>query len=304
MRLLPRRAALLVAFAFAFIASTVTFARYARDSTSSSEHLRNLRNDTEKLRDTLRSQRNSPSPRSYSGPSAEGQRALRAQEQARSQADSNRRAAERYADSEAGREAAGRARYEKALRMIAEEKAGLAAKARAQEAKYQADADRREKATWENYRATNHNFVPRSRAPHFATAAAALTWYLGHDRESPNPWAAGHAAILLIDGYGVPADPAAAARILDPRTRREPNGEQPRPELAALFAYLRGVHPEVCVPLGFPADPAAARRDLEALASSRTTTSPAGISPVSSANPPIPPIRRKPCNFFPKATPG
>ena len=229
------------------------------------ERLRTLQNEGEKFRDILRSQRNTPSPRRSTGPTT-GELQLRAQEQARAQADADRRAAERYADSEAGREAAWRARYANALRLIAEEDAARAAKARAVQAEQQALIARMDRERWAAYRAANDNFTPRSFAPVFPTPAAALTWYLAHDRETPNPWAAGQAAILLIDGYGVPADTAAAARLLNPRTRREPAGEQPRPEIAALFAYLRAAHAEVCVPLGFPADPAAARRDLEALA--------------------------------------
>ena len=252
----------LAALALAFTAAA--HAQYGGPPTDA-QRLRTLQNEGEKFRDILRSQRNTPTPRrSYDSSADELQ--LRAQEQARNQAYADRRSAERYADSQAGQEAAANARYQRALQTIAEEKAANAAKIRAVQAEQQALLARMDKASWEKYRLANHNFIPRSRAPSFSTPADALAWYLAHDREAPNPWAAGHAAILLIDGYGVPADPAAAARLLDPRTRREPPGELPRPELAALFAALRARHPEACVPLGFPADPAAARRDLEALA--------------------------------------
>ena len=277
MRLSPARATLLATLTFALTASTVTFARYVRDSSSASEHLRNLRNDTEKLRDTLRSQRNTPIQRSSGGSTSDWLNQMQAAEAART-AERKRASEQRLSDAKWQRDHPNETRYQYYSRMESERAAadyaasvaGIAAarvaKARAVQAEYEAIAARMSKESWENYRAANHDFIPRSRAPAFSTPEEALAWYLDHDRKSPNPWAAGHAAILLIDGYGVTADPAAAARLLDPRTRREPAGAKPRPELAALFAYLRAVHPEVCVPLGFPADPAAARRDLEALA--------------------------------------
>ena len=280
MRLQPLHFAALAALALALAFPAFTHAQYGGPP-SDYDRQRRLESEGQKFRDALRSQRNTPSPRSNSESTSDWlnrmQAANEARKQTRSQADSDRRAAQRYANSEAGREAAANARYQRALQIIAEEKAALAAQARKQQALRAARAlaveaeklarseriGREDQKRWE---AENHHFIPRHRVGSFSNPGVALQWYLAHDRESPNPWAAGHAAILLIDGYGVDADPAAAALLLNPRTRREPTGEQPRPELAALFAYLRARHPETCVPLGFPADPAAARRDLEALA--------------------------------------
>ncbi len=277
MRLRQFRPALHASIALALSTSTLTFAQYVRDSSSASEQLRVLRKEVNDLGDALRSRRNTPSPRSSGGSTSDWLNQMQAAEAART-AELKRASEQRRADAEWKRDHPNETRYQYYSRMererdaadyaasVAGIAAARAARVRAQEAEYEARRDRQEKAAWENYRAANHNFIPRSRAPVFSTPTDALAWYLAHDRESPNPWAAGQAAILLIDGYGIPADPAAAARLLDPRTRREPAGEQPRPELAALFAYLRAVHPEVCVPLGVPTDPAAARRDLEALA--------------------------------------
>lgn len=272
---LLRRAFLsILAFALAFPATRL----HAENLQKLQQDLqRTLTRETDKFINSLRDQRNTPS--SSSGPNY-----LPSQNQLNVAAARERREREaefRYEQqqsdarwnaahpNETREQYTAREQKEKAARRAAAYAASADGQAElAREAQAQAAAMRRynELKAWATYRAENRNFTARTWPPFFPTPAAALAWYRAHDRESPNPWAAGQAAILLIDGIGVPANPAEAARLLDPRTRREPAGESPRPELAALFAYLRARHPEACVPLGVSADPAAARRDLAALA--------------------------------------
>ncbi len=176
MRLLLPRAALLVTLTLALTAATVTFAAYVRDSTSSSEHLRNLRNDTERLRDTLRSQRNTPSPRS-SGESvssfldraaADNRARDAARQQAREKASLDAKW-NRDHPNETRFQYYSRLENERAAADYAASAAGVAAaraaKARAVQAEYAALAARSSAASWEKYRTENHNFIPRSRAP-------------------------------------------------------------------------------------------------------------------------------------------
>jgi len=189
--LTPLRLAFVSTFALALTASTVAFAAYVRDSTSASEQLRVLRNDTEKLRDTLRSQRNTPSPRSSSESTSDWLNRMQAAEEARTAARADA-AEQRRLDEEWKRDHPNETRSAYYARIEGERDAARAANARAWD-EYRrvqregilqqiAERGRLDQLEWDRYRATSGSYTPRARPPLFTTTLQALTWCRVHNK--------------------------------------------------------------------------------------------------------------------------
>ena len=254
MRFLPPRAVFVVACAFALIASTVTFAQYVRDSSSASEQLRVLRNDTEKLRDAIRSQRNTPSTRSSGGGTSDWLNQMQAAEAART-AEIKRASEQRRADAEWRRDHPNETRYQYYSRLERERDDARAENARAWDEYHRvqrekilqqiAERGRLDQLEWDRYRATAGIYTPRARPPLFTTTLQALTWCRVHDSQGFNNWASATAALLLMDGLGVPRDLPAASAFADAQRPLAPGGEPVHPNLHALYLYLSTLHPEL-----------------------------------------------------------
>jgi len=272
--LTPLRLAFVSTFALALTASTLTFAAYVRDSTSASEQLRVLRNDTEKLRDTLRSQRNTPSPRSSSESTSNWLNRMQAAEEARTAARADA-AEQRRLDEEWKRDHPNETRSAYYARIEGERDAARAANARAWD-EYRrvqregilqqiAERGRLDQLEWDRYRATSGSYTPRARPPLFTTTLQALTWCRVHDSQGFNNWASATAALLLMDGLGVPRDLPAAAAFADAQRPLAPGSDPVHPNLHALYLYLSTLHPELYALHRTPPDPANSRRELTLL---------------------------------------
>ena len=264
MRPLLLRTAFLPSLVLALSFAATLSAQYVRDSSSAQYFQKQLEADGIKFRDAIRAQRNTPIPRSNSESTSDWLKRMQAAEEARS---ADRDAARQRASEQRRDEAEWR---EKRRRADAEEEAAKAAAAAlaAKNARYEAERAAAPARAWNEYRTRNNNYTARDWPPHFVNSYQAVAWYRDHDRTTPNPWAASSAALLLIDGIGLPADPVGAARLIVPHTRPDASGTAPLPEPRALLAYLRVRFANEIAPLGFPADAGGARRDLEALAPS------------------------------------
>ena len=269
MRLPPRRPAFITTLALALLAVPLIAQRY--DSTSARELQRRLEKDTAQLINTLRNQRNSPSPRARSGPDpwVEQQRAFAAQreveraERARLDAawrrDHPNETRQQYFD-RIDREAAAEARE-------AREQREAARRVRRQrEAAEAAEAARQVAANWARVRASNNGYAAEVPPPVFSSPPEALAWYLRHESSTLNEWAGNVAARYLMEGFGAPRDLVRAARLLDPNSATAKKAGPRHPETRALFADLQLSAPAAVQAAGLTVDAPAARAELEAIA--------------------------------------
>ncbi|MEO7414054.1 MAG: hypothetical protein ABIZ81_11940 [Opitutaceae bacterium] len=265
-----------VAFGLIGLPLPLIAAQYS--SVSPQELQRRLERDTNQLVDSLRNQRNSPSPRSSGGKSPwqlelearadqrereNEARAKRAQLDAEWRRDHPNETRAQYFD-RLENEAAVKVRDD--ARQRAAERARREAEASAERARNEAARIARETQEWEGRRTRAGGYLARTRPPSFPTTAAALTWFLAHDAAIPNSWAANQAAMLLIDRAANPSDLLKAARLVDPRAPRLATAGVLHPETRTLWAYLQLAHPELLKNNGIPTDPVAARAQLEQLA--------------------------------------
>ncbi len=275
MRLPPLRPAFLATLTLALTASTLTFAQYVRDSSSASEQLRVLQNDGNKLRDAIRSQRNTPSPRSSGGSTSDWLNQMQAAEAART-AEVKRASEQRRADAEWQRDHPNETRYQYYSRLEKESNDARAENARAWDEYHRvqrekilqqiAERGRLDQLEWDRYRAAAGSYTPRARPPLFTTTLQALTWCRVHDSQGFNNWASATAALLLMDGLGVPRDLPAASAFADAQRPLAPGSEPVHPNLHALYLYLSTLHPELYAHHRAPPDPANSRRELALLA--------------------------------------
>ena len=246
------------------------------DSMSAGEVQRRLERDTDALVNELRSRRNTPlSTPSFDVHNSTWAQELRAREE-RKKAARDAWLEQQRLDAQWRRDHPGETReqyYERTNRETAARKAArlqrLANQSAAQIEQFIALQNARlEQVQWAEVRRAAHGYASRERPPVFKTGQEAADWLTAHDRHQPNQWAAVQAALLLIDGVnGVKRDPAAAARLVDPRSQRSrPDDDPIRPDSLALHAYLRATHPELHATDNTPAAVAEARRDLEKIA--------------------------------------
>ncbi len=246
------------------------------DSMSAQEVQRRLERDTNALINELRSRRNTPlSNHGIDVHNSTWAQELRAREE-RKKAARDAWLEQQRLDAQWARDHPGESREQYYARLDrergarnAERQKRLAAQAAAQRAEFIALQNARyEQAQWAEVRRAANGYASRERPPVFTSGQQALDWLVAHDSERPNQWAAVQAALLLIDGVnGVKRDPAAAARLVDPRTQRSRPADDPvRPESLALHAYLSAAHPEIYASYAMTPDRAEARRDLEKIA--------------------------------------
>ncbi len=266
MRLSSRRTALLTSFALALF--TVPLIGQRSDSMSARELQRRLEKDTSQLIDSLRSQRNTPSAPSRSGPDPwveetraraahrEADRAEKARLDAEWRRDHPNETRQQYF-ARIDREAASKAHDERTQREAA---------LRARRAREAAEIERQETADWARIRASSNGYAAEVRPPTFPTAADSLAWYLRHESSANNEWAGNQAAMLLIEGIGVPQDVPQAVRLLDPNRATAKKAGTRHPESRALFAYLQLTFADVVRSAGLGADVEVARGELQAAA--------------------------------------
>lgn len=246
------------------------------DSMSAVEVQRRLERDTDALVNELRSRRNTPlNTPSFDISNSTWAQELRAREE-RKKAARDAWLEQRRLDAQWRRDHPGESRAEYSERMARERGAReavrlqqLANRSAAQVAEFIALQNARlEEVQWAEVRRATGGFASRERPPVFKRGQEAVDWLVAHDREQPNQWAAVQAAILLIEGVdSVRRDPAAAARLVDPRLQHpRPDDDPIRAESLALHAYLSAAHPELYASSETPPDPAQARRDLEKFA--------------------------------------
>lgn len=246
------------------------------DSMSAGEVQRRLERDTDALVNELRSRRNTPLPNiSFDVHNSTWAQELRAREE-RKKAARDAWLEKQRLDAQWARDHPGENREQYYARIDreraarnAERQKRLATQRAAQIAEFIALQDARyQQAQWDEVRRAAHGYASRQRPPAFTSGQQALDWLVAHDRELPNQWAAVQAALLLIDGVNsVKRDPAAAARLVDPRLQRSrPDDDPIRPESLALHAYLSATHPDVYASYAMTPDRAEARRDLEKIA--------------------------------------
>ncbi len=246
------------------------------DSMSAGEVQRRLERDTDALVNELRSRRNTPLGNTrFDVQNSTWAQELRAREE-RKKAARDAWLEKQRLDAQWARDHPGETReqyYERTDRETAARNAErlqrLANRAAAQRAEFIALQNARlENAQWAEVRRAANGYASRARPPVFTSGQQALDWFVAHDRELPNQWAAVQAALLLIDGVnGVKRDFAAAARLVDPRkTSSRPDDDPIRPESLALHAYLGAAHPEAYASYAMTPDRAEARRDLEKIA--------------------------------------
>ncbi len=272
--LAPLSRSLLLAALLALPPPLLLAQRY--DSMSAQEFQRRLERDTDDLINELRSRRNTPLSRpTFDVGNSTWAQELRTREE-RKKAARDAWLEQQRRDAEWARDHPGETReqyYSRIDREIAarnaERQKRLAEKSAAQVEQFIALQNARlEMTQWAEVRRAADGYAARTRPPVFKTGQEALAWLTAHDREIPNQWAAVHAAILLIDGAnGVLPDPAAAARLVDPRTPRSRPADDPiRPEFLALHAYLRATHPQIDPSPATAPDRAGPGHELEKLA--------------------------------------
>ncbi len=270
MRFPPPRRALSTSLALALLSFPLFAAQYS--STSPQELQRRLERDTNQLIDSHRSQRNASSrSRAPAGPSPwELEVTSRRNREAAARAEQARLDAEWRRDhpnetrqqyfARIDREEAAAAREERRQRQEA------AAARRAMRERHAAELAQQEASDWARVRASRDGYAAESRPPGFSSPSESLAWFLRHNRETQNEWAANQAAAILIEGVGTPQDIPAALRLLDPTGPTAKKAGRRHPETRALFAYLQLTRPDAVKAAGFEADPARARDDLEAAA--------------------------------------
>lgn len=233
------------------------------DSMSARELQRRLERDTDQLVNYVRNQRNSSGARAPSGPDpwVEQMRAREAQREA----DRVAREEQARLDREWRRNHPNEtrqqyfARIEREAADAARETRQAKAAARRSEEERKAAEDA---ADWARVRASYDGYAAEVRPPGFETPAAALSWCLRHAATTQNEWAANQAAMLLIEGVGVPQNLIGAARLLDPHGPVAAKAGRRHPETQALHGFLQLTAPESVRAAGQPVDPAAARAAL------------------------------------------
>lgn len=267
MRLPPPRLRPAVSIVITLLSLPLFAAQYS--STSPQELQRRLEQDTNRLVDSLRNQRNSPSRSGApSGPSPwELELKARAQRNEREAAARNEQS---RLDAEWRRDHPNETRQQYFTRLDREaaeaaraERAARAAALYARRAREEAERERQEIADWSRIRASYGGYTAEVRPPAFATAAESLQWLLTHQDRTKNEWAANQAAMLLIEGVGVPQDIPQAISLLNPDGPVARKTATPHLESRALFAYLQLTFPDAVKAAGLEVNAVNARAALE-----------------------------------------
>ncbi len=266
MRFPPPRRALCLSLAAALLSIPLFAQRY--DSMSPRELQRRLERDTDQLINSLRTQRSSSSRSVPAGPSA-----WELQLRERDRRERENRAEQARLDAEWRRDHPNETRQQYFARIDREaaEEARAARRARedalrAQRAREAAERERQEIADWARLRASYNGYAATVRPPQFFTPAESLDWLLTHQERTQNEWAANQAAMLLIEGVGVPQDIPKAIGLLNPDGPVAKKAGTPHPESRALLAYLQLTSPDAVKAAGLEVNAVTARATLERVA--------------------------------------